>query len=706
MSAVSPVTRLYREARRRKVFRTAALYVVGAWLALQVAALMFPGFGIPDSAIRSLIWAAALGLPVAAIFGWLFEIGPGGIRRTALAASGEAALPQPLARRDYLILAAFAAIAAVLVYRAAQEVREAPKEAALAEAMASDPAAERLPNSVAVLPFANISEDRANEYFCDGIAEEILTRLGAIQGLNVIARTSSFAFKGSDYGIERISALLGVRYVLQGSVRKAGDQLRVSAQLLDAGGVQVWSESFDRQLKNIFEIQSEIAAAVASTVASHVVPESDTGHQPDVAAYDHYLRGRELLHARDPGARRELTRAVELDPKFAEAHAELAIASMVMTGETDERTDRSRQSIDRALQLQPRLLRALAAQGLWLMNTDPPDFAGAERVLRDVLAHDPNMSDALLWLTGALGQQGRDAEARTVLERAALIDPMHPSITANLAGQLHEAGETDRARQLLERQLESPNPAFMIYGGLAEIYRATGRLVESNALAKRAALGDPGEDLNPLALSYAGLGDYAAAEAWFARSLHANPAQLGARVLGIALETWQGRYADVGQRMVELFGADVVLAPPADLPLHGRVIRGALLARGGEYEAAIRHLEPIIDPDTPELTYIEKIVGMYALPRSRGPTFALARTTRLRACWRARRAGVTRNVPQDGCAMGSGCIAAPRQSCCVATRIARSLGWTRRSRLAGGSSTCARTIRTGRPWRRTLAIVR
>ena len=126
-----------------------------------------------------------------------------------------------------------------------------------------------------MLPFANISEDPANEYFCDGIAEEILDRLARAAGLNVIGRTSSFAFKGSNYGIERISALLGVHYVLQGSVRKAGDQLRVSAQLLDAKGVQVWSESFDRQLKNVFEIQSEIASAVASTVASQVVPETE-----------------------------------------------------------------------------------------------------------------------------------------------------------------------------------------------------------------------------------------------------------------------------------------------------------------------------------------------------------------------------------------------------------------------------------------------
>ena len=361
------IARAYREARRRKVFRTAALYVVAAWLALQVAALMFPGFGIPDSAIRSLIWAAALGLPVAVIFGWLFEIGPGGIRRTAPATAGEAALPQPLARRDYVILAAFAAIAAVLVYRAAEEVREAPKEAALAEALTADPDAERLENSIAVLPFANISEDTANEYFCDGIAEEILTQLGAIRGLNVIGRTSSFAFKGSDYGIERISSLLGVRYILQGSVRKAGNQLRVSAQLLDAEGVQVWGESFDRQLKNIFEIQSEVAAAVASQVASQVAPAPDSGHQPVLEAHDHFLRGRELLHQRNGlRAEKELRKAVEIDPLFAEAHAELALA--ILLSDENDAVNGARQALDRATELQPKLLRAQAIEGLWLMT--------------------------------------------------------------------------------------------------------------------------------------------------------------------------------------------------------------------------------------------------------------------------------------------------------------------------------------------------
>ena len=620
------VIRLYREARRRKVFRTAALYVLGAWAALQVAALMFPGFGIPEAAIRALIWAAALGLPVAVVFGWLFEIGPGGIRRTAPLGAGETVEPRALGRSDYLLLAAFAAIAVVLVYRTAQDVRETPKDVTAAVGPAREGTA-RLPNSIAVLPFANISNDPDNEYFCDGISEEILDRLSRAAGLNVIGRTSSFAFKGSDYGIERISELLGVRYVLQGSVRKAGDQLRVSAQLLDAGGVQVWSESFDRQLRNIFEIQSEIAGAVANTVASQVVPETDVGYEPDLDAYEHYLTGRTLLHGRDSyRAREELQRAVEIDPQFAEAHAELAIAQAL--GETPE-MDRARASVQRALQLKPRLLRARAAEGFLLTNGAPRDPAGAERVLREVLDQDPNMSDALNWLYGALRKQGRDDEARAILERAAVIDPLHPSIAANLAGQLYEAGEVDRAIRLLERQIEQPKRGFMVYRALAGIHQASGRLVEVNALAKREALSlDRGPDV-ALVLSYALLGDYPSAEAWNTRALRELPDLPGPRILAIGMQTAQGRYENVGRQLRALFGD--LRAPPAGVPLGEQVVSGALLARAGEYSAAITFLEPLVDPGSPAGAYADEFWfnGLHALAWAYGHAGADDKAARL-----------------------------------------------------------------------------
>ena len=198
-----------------------------------------------------LLWAAVAGLPVAMVFGWLFEVGPGGIRRTTPAAAGEAALPQPLARRDYLILAAFAAIAAVLVYRAAQEVRETPKDAALAQADAApgeeSSGFDELDRRAALRQYQRRPRQRV---FLRRHLRGDPERLSGFRELNVIGRTSSFAFKGSDAGIDRISAVLGVRHVLQGSVRKAGNQLRISAQLLDQAGGQIWTETFDRELAN------------------------------------------------------------------------------------------------------------------------------------------------------------------------------------------------------------------------------------------------------------------------------------------------------------------------------------------------------------------------------------------------------------------------------------------------------------------------
>lgn len=647
---MQPVIQLYREARRRKVFRTGALYVVGAWLALQVANTLFPGFGIPDAAIQALVWAAVLGFPAALMFGWLYEVGPDGIRRTAPAHVGEAPEPQALTRVDYLILAAFATIALVLIYRAAQDVRDTPKAGTVADAVDTTRAGTaRLADSIAVLPFANISNDPDNEYFCDGISEEILNTLSGFRELNVIGRTSSFAFKDSDYGIERISALLGVRYVLQGSVRKAGDQLRVSAQLLDEKGVQVWSESFDRRLENIFEIQSEIAAAVARNVASQVLPAAETGHQPDLAAYDHYLHGRELLHVRaGDRALVELQRAVEIDPEFAEAYAELAIAEAFQGGPDD--ADRARRSIERALELEPRLLRARAAQAFLLGQGDPPDPVGAERILRDVLAQDPNMSDALLWLANSLHSQGRDDEARQILERAARIDPLHPSIAANLAGRLIEEGRRDEAKRIFQRVLQQPVPARMIYHIANDFYRSTGDLAELVVVQKRQVLRQPSfSSLFFLLQSCAVLGDWQMADAVNERMLRVPPEGPGRIYRRMILPGLKGQTDATLQRIREAYAERGLRL--ADLDPFDRVVAGTHLARGGDYAAAIEALEPVVDidsPYSPDVTNPAYSPAAHTLAWSYLRTGAGAKATRLlaaasRECSRERTEGRLRD---------------------------------------------------------------
>jgi TolB-like protein len=592
---VQAVLRLYREARRRKVFRTGALYVLGAWLMLQVADVLFPAFGVPDAAIQGLVWTAALGFPLALVFGWLYEVGPQGIRRTAPSATGALPEPQPLARRDYLILAAFAAIATVLVVRAVSNVRETPLAASTAAASRPAAGVVRLENSIAVLPFANISDDPANEYFCDGISEEILDRLAGFRELAVIGRTSSFAFKDSDYGIDRISALLGVRYVLQGSVRKAGDRLRISAQLLDQGGRQVWNQAFDRQLENVFEIQSEIAAAVATTVASQVTAQPEKSHRPALEAYEHYLTGRTLLHRRDvSGARQALERAVAIDPEFAEAYAELAIAQALDVTPEDE--ERARQSVERALELQPRLLRARAAQGFVLMASDP---AEGERVLKEVLAQEPNMSDALLWLHLRLaGMPGRGEEAHALLERAALIDPLHPSIAGNLASQLLERGQTAQAQSILDRLLGQPMPGPIAYLAAAGFSGSTGRLTEMSARSRQAALLQPSFVYLLLLLqSCATLGDWEAADAVNDRMLGLPPQGLGRIFRQTALPGFKGETDVALRRVREAFDEQGLTL--TDLPPGAKAVAGTHFARGGDYAAAIEALEPVIDLESP-----------------------------------------------------------------------------------------------------------
>jgi len=367
-------------------------------------------------------------------------------------------------------------IAAVLVLRAVLEVQEAPVVAAPRVGVSKGENETRLPNSIAVLPFTNISSDPDNEYFCDGVSEEILNEISTVRELNVIGRTSSFAFKGSNVGIEKISATLGVHYVLQGSVRKAGNQLRISAQLLDERGRQLWAQTFDRELTNVFEIQEEIAQAVVSRVARQVDSRPKAPSQPSLEAYDRYLAGRALLHQRDlTAAMAELQHAIDLDPGFAEARAEWAIARLI--GSPSKQELDAAAAIDQALELKPQLLRAQAARGLWFLQSTPPDAAAAKSVLLGVLDQDPNMGDALLWLSIALEQSGQPEESVENLKRAARIDPLHPSIVANLAQALIDKGDDEAALRLLDRQLQQPNPGYPMYLTLRQFYRTRGRLV-------------------------------------------------------------------------------------------------------------------------------------------------------------------------------------------------------------------------------------
>jgi TolB-like protein len=584
----SMIGRMVRELRRRRVFRTGALYIIAAWAALQVADLFFSAMGIPEAALRALIWAAFVGFPVALVFGFFFDVGTGGIRRTPVQGEG-AVEPQPLRRGDYVILTAFLAVAVALIWSASERVRETSSGAGAARVTEPTAAVQKLANSIAVLPFENISSDSENEYFCEGVSEEILHELSNFRGLSVIGRTSSFAFKGSDYGIARISGLLGVRYVLQGSVRKHGQQLRIAAQLLDENGVQVWSERFDRQLANVFAIQSEIAAAVAKNVANLVTSQNAPAHVPSIEAYEAFLRGRSLLHQREPWAAIPLLRkAVELDERFAEAHAELAIGYLT-GGDLDPGLRLARETIDRAIALEPDSLRAQAAEGMWLLSQQPPEAEQAEHVLRAVIARDPNSSDALLWLANALVHLGRGAESREILEQAYRIDPLHPSVSANLAARMTEDGDLQGATRLMRQHLQMPGVGGTAFLRYARAVRQMGNLIEFHETAKLAAMRDLSFGYPLLGHSYRVIARPQKAAVWFERAAQVVEFPIAKFLTTVRASGHEAESLAEFERVLERTGTSI-----SEESVSGRVWYGALLARAGEYAKAIDVLEPII----------------------------------------------------------------------------------------------------------------
>ncbi len=592
--------RFLKELRRRRVLRVAGLYVVAIWLVMQIADIVFPAWGIPDAAIRYLLWAGLLGFPVALAFGWIFQLTPEGIRRTRpewSEAELDAALP--LQRTDYLILSVFLVVIGWIGYDAiSRVVRTTPVD----EWRPS--LAEVVENSVAVLPFASLSGDPEHEYFADGISEEILNRLSAFGELKVMARTSSFTFKDSGYDIARISGLLGVKYLLQGSVRRDGQQLRIAAQLVDRSGVQVWSNTFDRQLGAIFALQDEIAEAVATSIVPQILPPPPAERLPDLEAYQAYLNGREIVARRESHAgQRALTYfdlAIELDPQFAEAHAERAIALALGDGDAGAELDRAQRDIDRALALKPDMARALAGQALLMNLRDPGSHAAREAVLRRSLALDPNQVDAWNWLGSALQGQGRADEADQALERALRLDPLAPSPNANMALRDIRRGDFAEAESRLLRVIEAPHAPRMIYGSVIFLYIGTGRLADALEMSRRYVLdtisttGRPPE-LYGLIANNAWLGLQERAEYWHDRSMELHPGNLEMRLYQLyILSTESGvvGHAEASsqlERLVDSGALDLTRIPRDAVARYGE-----LLALSGDHEAAKSVLEPMV----------------------------------------------------------------------------------------------------------------
>jgi TolB-like protein/Tfp pilus assembly protein PilF len=438
------------DLRRRKVFRVAATYGVIAWLTIEVVSVVVPALHGPEWIISAIVIAALAGFPIVLLLSWIFDLTPKGVVRTEPLGEGAPEV-RKLARRgiDFVVIAVLLGIVGYLAYQQDFFSTGGPGE-----------------RSIAVLPFVDLSAEGDNEYFSDGISEELLNSLVGIDGLRVAARTSSFAFKGRNEDIRVIGEKLNVRTVLEGSVRRAGDQLRITAQLINVeDGFHLWSDTFDREFNDIFTIQAEIAQSIVDALELELVGSRSNSlgdvADVDIRAYDLYLLGRHHWHER---TKESLGRAlglfqeaVAIDPNFALAYTGLADTYLLMDGYGDltskEAAARAEAPVARALALDDKLAEAYASLGL--LRLSQRDLPAAEMALRGAVDLNPNYSMAHMWLGIVLGQMSGPSAALVEYQRAIDRDPLHPSINFNLAMTLGSNGQYEEAVSRLLESLEA-----------------------------------------------------------------------------------------------------------------------------------------------------------------------------------------------------------------------------------------------------------
>lgn len=449
----SHLRRLVAELRRRKVFRVGGVYLVAAWVALQVGDVVIEPLGLPPWTMTLLVVLAALGLPIVVVLAWIFDLTAPGIERTAPLPGSTADLSSPR-------VAALAGFAIVIIVVAGGTFAYV--------GLSGGHRGERL-DSVAVLPFVNMSDDPANEYFSDGITEELLDALAGVPGLRVPARTSSFQFKGRSTGVREVGRMLDVQAVLDGSVRKVDERVRITAQLVNTEtGYPLWSKTYDRELRDIFAVQAEIASAIVDnlrpTLGAGSPTPADDAATPSIEAHDLYLLGRFHFHRRDLlEAERQFRAAIAADPGYAEAYAGLALTYAVLplfdpATPVEEAVREGKAAARRALALDPALADAHAALGQIVQNFEW-DWDTALRHYTQAIELAPHDPNARQWRAEVLVVHGHP-DAATEVEAALALDPLSP-ILNSVTAMTHLFVSRDYHRSAeLWRRVEDLDPDF------------------------------------------------------------------------------------------------------------------------------------------------------------------------------------------------------------------------------------------------------
>ena len=433
------------ELKRRNVLRVGTAYIVSSWLLIQVSETIFPLFGYGDTPARLIVIVLAIAFIPSLIFSWVFEITPEGLKKDADVVRDQSITHVTGKKLDRIILVV---LALALAYFAFDKfVLDPTRDAELVEEttqkVRSDVLVESYGDkSIAVLPFVNMSSDPEQEYFSDGISEELLNLLSKIPKMRVISRSSAFSFKGKELDIRTIATQLNVAYILEGSVRKDDNQVRITAQLIEArSDTHLWSETYDRELVNIFKVQDEISVAIIGALKERLGLEIEAAPlrmaATNTEAHDAYLRGRYLVVQRTPatieGAVREFEKAITLDPNYALAHAELAIATSVLSYYSDQdKNDTIVQPqlyVERALALDPKLAEAHAAKGLLLMQRNA--WGEAVIALEQAIQINPSYSLVHTWMRNTLVELGRYEDAFSTNEKALILDPLSKPAISN-----------------------------------------------------------------------------------------------------------------------------------------------------------------------------------------------------------------------------------------------------------------------------------
>ena len=453
------------ELKQRKVVRVAMVYLVVAWVAIQAASIALPTFDAPAWMLRVVILLFALGFPLALLLTWALDLTPGGLR-LAEGTFGN--------RRIAAIAAGLAVLALAWYFIGQPAVRGG-----------ADAAPER---SIAVLPFVNMSGDRANDYFSDGLADTTLDMLAQVQDLKVIARTSSFAFKGRNSDMREIGRTLGAANLLEGSVQQAGDTVRITVQLIRAAdGSHLWSKHFDRRMADVFSIQDEIATAVVQALQI-ALPKAEQQRlvrrrTDNVDAYQEYLKGIALMPDRKVpemrAAAQHFERAIALDPGYARAYVAAADTYNLLNQYatiTPAEAERASRYVDRALMLEPDLGEAHISRAAALEIEG--DFSAAEREFRRGLQLAPGYATGYQWYAEFLtGEFGRFDEGLPLNRKAVELDPLSAVIRGNYIFNLDQSGRPDEAMAMSNQMIAEHPDVASSYDTRSVSYRQRGDMV-------------------------------------------------------------------------------------------------------------------------------------------------------------------------------------------------------------------------------------